>query len=316
MTNITNIKNILERSLTQFLLALAFSTFLISVISCSDNSTEEKGALEVTKPSEESKKYPDGTYCADVTYFNPNTSTLRTYTLNVEVEDNALTMINWPNGGWLDDSHFSPAKLDHDGSCKFTSDKSYEYKIKITGPPCSNISIIEDERELTNVNNIPLYTLGSCASNYDLTEIELSEVERITGISRYDKISEEKCNGVYKYVKEIRSTSGPDGVPVSKLLYEGQMITTTTIGPDERILCQTIIAKRKGHYYLLINESSIKANLGIIKFNPELKESQEVLICPEPAKYGWSSYSMRVVNNSSDLELLKQLLNKYCTYSL
>jgi hypothetical protein len=38
-------------------------------------------------------KYEDGTYCADVTYHNPNTGTTNTYTLNFEVEDNNLTKI-------------------------------------------------------------------------------------------------------------------------------------------------------------------------------------------------------------------------------
>ena len=100
----------------------------------SNTSNEEFGSD--TRETEETEKYPDGEYCAEVTYYNPNTGTRSTYTLNVEVEGNELTQINWPNGGWLDDSHFSPEELDEDGNCSFTSDRGYEYEVKITGSPC------------------------------------------------------------------------------------------------------------------------------------------------------------------------------------
>lgn len=84
-----------------------------------------------------SGKYKDGTYCATVEYYNPNTGTRNSYDLSVEVEDGELTVIHWPNGGWLDDSHFTPEELDEDGSVSFTSDKGYEYTVTIDSEgPC------------------------------------------------------------------------------------------------------------------------------------------------------------------------------------
>jgi hypothetical protein len=80
--------------------------------------------------------YSDGTYCAEVEYYNSRTGTSSSYTLNVEIEDNEVTKIYWPNGGWLDDDHFDPEELD-DGECSFTSDKGYDYEVEITGPECS-----------------------------------------------------------------------------------------------------------------------------------------------------------------------------------
>lgn len=84
-----------------------------------------------------SDKYEDGIYCADVSYYNPNTGNSNTYTLNVEIENNELIKIYWPNGGWLDDSHFIPEELDYNGFCSFSSDKGYEYTVQITGSECS-----------------------------------------------------------------------------------------------------------------------------------------------------------------------------------
>ena len=80
--------------------------------------------------------YSDGTYCADVTYYNPNTGTENTYTLEVVVESNELVKIYWSNGGWLDEDHFTPEELDSDGYCSFSSDRGYEYTVQITGQDC------------------------------------------------------------------------------------------------------------------------------------------------------------------------------------
>ena len=61
--------------------------------------------------SNHSRKYNDGNYCAEVEYYNLKTGTHSTYTLPVEVENNKLTVIHFPNGGWLDDSHFTPPTI-------------------------------------------------------------------------------------------------------------------------------------------------------------------------------------------------------------
>ena len=39
-------------------------------------------------------------------------------------------VIHFPNGGWLDDSHFKPPTIDN-GKAKFVSDRGYHYSIKI-----------------------------------------------------------------------------------------------------------------------------------------------------------------------------------------
>lgn len=79
------------------------------------------------------QEYPDGIYCAEVEYYNPNTGTNSSYTLTIEVEDNEVTRVNFPNGGWLGSEDFSDAELDGQGTVTFTSDKGYDYEIRIIG---------------------------------------------------------------------------------------------------------------------------------------------------------------------------------------
>ncbi len=102
---------------------------IILLFSCTDSSFSDTNNESETKFDTE--EYGDGTWCADVEYYNSNTGTRNTYTLDVEVENGELAQINWPNGGWLDESHFSPVDIS-DGECSFTSDKGYEYSITLT----------------------------------------------------------------------------------------------------------------------------------------------------------------------------------------
>ena len=74
----------------------------------------------------------DGEHEVEVQYYNPHTGTSSTYTLTVDVENGEVVKIYWPNGGWLDESHFTGADLDEEGNASFTSDKGYEYNITIT----------------------------------------------------------------------------------------------------------------------------------------------------------------------------------------
>lgn len=87
---------------------------------------------------QEQSDIEDGEHEAEVQYYNPHTGTSSTYTLTVDVENGEVVKIYWPNGGWLDESHFTGADLDEDGNASFTSDKGYEYNITITDIESSN----------------------------------------------------------------------------------------------------------------------------------------------------------------------------------
>jgi hypothetical protein len=95
------------------------------------------GEIETTDEAEYSTEedyygYRDGTYCAEVDYYYSETGTSSTYTLNVDVEGNELVVIHWPNGGWLDDSHFVPVDISG-GEVSFTSDRGVDYTVSIMG---------------------------------------------------------------------------------------------------------------------------------------------------------------------------------------
>lgn len=120
---------------------IIFFLFLL-LISCKENnksytdSSEETLVENIESDNDESNniensdEYSDGTYCAEVEYYNPSTGTRNTYDLDVEVESGELTVIHWPNSGWLDKSHFSPEDIT-DGECEFTSDRGYRYTVTL-----------------------------------------------------------------------------------------------------------------------------------------------------------------------------------------
>lgn len=122
------------------------------LVACNSTSTDEDENYI------DENGYVDGTYCAEINYYNPNTGTNSTYNLNVEVVSNEVTTIYWGNGGWLDEDHFYSEELDSDGTCSFTSDKGYEYEIRILGEQCNNTdessfqNDIRSEQESTTCN--------------------------------------------------------------------------------------------------------------------------------------------------------------------
>lgn len=84
--------------------------------------------------------FEDGEYCAEVKYHNPNTGKTSSWTLPVEIEDNKLIKIEFTNGGWLDDTHFTPPKPNENQYFEFTDDRGYEYEV----------SLLEDDEQCNN----------------------------------------------------------------------------------------------------------------------------------------------------------------------
>lgn len=104
---------------------------------------EEESSIEYV---EESSNYNNGTYCAEVEYYNPRTGTNSTYTLVVEVEDGRLVKIEWPNGGWLDEDHYSGVEISESGEASFESDRGNQYTIQIiSSSACSFNGYIESD---------------------------------------------------------------------------------------------------------------------------------------------------------------------------
>tara|TARA_R100000935_G_C2743644_1_gene126899 strand:- start:92 stop:502 length:411 start_codon:yes stop_codon:yes gene_type:complete len=80
---------------------------------------------------EENVGYEDGTYTATVYYNNPETDYSATYTLDVEVEDNEVTIIYFPNDGYLDEDHIWPEELDDQGYVMIYGEEGKTYEIQI-----------------------------------------------------------------------------------------------------------------------------------------------------------------------------------------
>ncbi len=123
---------------------LCLTTFVIQCKKTNSNYDDEQ-----EESYSDENGYSDGTYCAEIEYYYSETGTSSTYTLLVEIENNELTVIHWPNGGWLDNSHFTPPDISS-GEATFSSDRGVEYTVKIIGNEgdCTTSSYATDEDEL------------------------------------------------------------------------------------------------------------------------------------------------------------------------
>lgn len=100
--------------------------------SAAEQRTESYSEETDTEEAIKEERFPDDRYTATVEYYNPNTGNSNTYSLEVEVENNTVTVIYFNNGGWLDGTHIvSGGELDDDGSTTIESDKGYYYTVTI-----------------------------------------------------------------------------------------------------------------------------------------------------------------------------------------
>lgn len=111
---------------------LIFILTLLSACSKSESFGGNNSVLGISGSLDTANKFEDGKYCAEVGYYNPDTGTETTYTLTVQVQDNEVVGINFPNGGYIDDE-ITDGSLDSSGETSFAMDNGTEYTVEITG---------------------------------------------------------------------------------------------------------------------------------------------------------------------------------------
>ena len=278
---------------------LFYLIMLVFVLASCGSSSSEDSEEEYAIEGQTADGFEDGTYCADVTYYNPNTGTSNDYTLEVEVSGNEVTQINFGNGGWLDSDHMSPETLDENGECTITSDKNYEYSIKITGRDCGYSDNINPETD----EDMPRYTFSDCTEMLNMSEEEIEDC-----LSSYDEdelLSENGFKILEKYVNNIRSIHANYNREVAKL--QGKQnklqneINEGYVQNIERrsaygVTSQVVTIKKRGINYTFEVRGSEKCTMGTATFDENATGWQMVYIKQYPDVDHWSGYSMRIIN--------------------
>jgi hypothetical protein len=107
--------------------------FLFS-ISCSNTHQYADDELDYISSKNSDCSLKDDIYEAEIEYHNPETGYSKNYTLEVEIEDCYVVKINWPNGGWLDESHITPDKIDDTGNVLIEGENGKTYDIHVDYP--------------------------------------------------------------------------------------------------------------------------------------------------------------------------------------
>ncbi|WP_139921398.1 hypothetical protein [Hymenobacter sp. DG01] len=96
--------------------------------SSTDDESDESDESGETAEASTSSYSSSGS--GNVEYYNPNTGTQSTYTLDVEHDSNGdVERINFDNGGWIDDSHIVDQTHNGDGTITVTTDRGAEYTV-------------------------------------------------------------------------------------------------------------------------------------------------------------------------------------------
>jgi hypothetical protein len=292
----------------KYLLLIIVWMFLHSSCGGSNSDDEDNLTEEFPIEGQTADGFEDGTYCADVNYYNPNTTTSSNYTLEVEVEGNEVVRINFGNGGWLDSDHMTPEALDNEGNCTVTSDRNYEYEITITGKDCGssdNIPVEEDP--------IVQFTVRECAAAYSMSEKELKNCEKTLSLDRDQLINEEMCKIMGNYISEVREEMA-NWAPIENEMNEGYIQGVYFYAAHEIATCHQIIVLKHGKYYWLQVSGNSKCSTGTMKFNENSSGWQSVPVKYSPNSDSYSVYSMKMMGENSSKSSLDSEIRSYCSF--
>jgi hypothetical protein len=234
--------------------------------------------------------FEDGTYCAEVEYYNPNTGTQSPYELEVEVSGNQVVQINFGNGGWLDTDHFSPEDIDSEGQCTIVSDRNYEYTIQLVEKDgnCRQDDIPEEEEEPE-----VLFSLQQCAQIYNMSKNELNKYMRDFNVGPNDQYTEEMCENMGDYIQEIRKLNQKWGKTQNEI--KNGYITNITRRSAFGVTSQVVTIQKNGIVYQLEVRGSEECTMGTAIFDENNYDWQLVYIKQYPDKESYSGHYMRIL---------------------
>lgn len=286
--------------------------FVLAIQACNnfDNSSESETETAPTQ-EEEVSKYPDDTYCAEVSYYNPNTGTNKNYDFNVDVENNELVKIHFPNDGWLDDSHFTPEELDKNGYCSFTSDKGYKYEVQITGAECN----------FTASSAAGIVTYADCATGLVINAEEYAEALKELQIDPSAHANLSQCEIIAQYISNRKNLKIEHDAELAQMKgAQNSLSNEMNEGYIQNVLfsnlpmgmCHQIIVKKHGKYYWLEVNSNERCTTGTIKFNSSQSGWQNVAVKESPDDNDPKGYQVRVKGSSNSLSELDAEIKSYC----
>jgi hypothetical protein len=173
--------------------------FFIILLSCKSTVSSDNSSNSTKKD-----EFLNGSYCAKVDYYNSRTNFTNSYTLNIEVEDNKLVKINFPKGGWLDETHFTPPSFDDQGRASFSTIEGLKYEIKVienrTLCALSTSNPIQDEEKIKiqTYTTINKYVVLIAEGSYSQTSYyEMPDYMSQINLNDDPPMKTEQFNGVY-----------------------------------------------------------------------------------------------------------------------
>lgn len=262
--------------------------------------------------------YPDGAYCADVTYYNRDTDKTIEYKLNVEIENGKLTKIHWANGGWTEEPLIIPVLVDSKGFCVVQSKGgSYQYSISITGAKC----LVTDSLQYFGPYE-GIITRAQCAANFGASDelfnayLNHNNLTDKFPITRDDLLTFQDCELFQEKLTTYIRTREPSNIDKGFI----QKVFTSTNGLG--IICQTMVVQQNGVNYLLEIEGG-NSTMGqtvydpnsekwlMTSFDPNIDGWHEIIVQENPEVDSWTVEVARVLLSGSMTEL-EHYANYFC----
>jgi hypothetical protein len=112
-------------------------------------------------------------------------------------------------------------------------------------------------------------------------------------------------------VKKIESTTRLNNL--KEKIARGHIQAVFSKGDDDSsVECQMLIVKRYGNFYLIEVDGYQRATTGLMNFDPNTSQWQEVRIQMDPQVSRWGVFKVRVVADSYEMATLENMMKFYC----
>ncbi|MBM3455043.1 MAG: hypothetical protein FJX80_07835 [Bacteroidetes bacterium] len=283
-----------KRQKSLYLIVIGILVILFFLFTCDKKCINDVDEFPIEGQTAEG--FEDGTYCAEVDYYNPNTGKSSEYTLEVDVESNEVTTIYWGNGGWLDEDHFTPELLDEQGECSFSSDRGYEYTVQILGQDCDNLDTYDEYKS----KNLPMYSFDEAVYLVGLTQ---DEIDDLNVYEEGDVLSENDLLLLKNYINKIRDFERNNQIDDSNI----NRIRNAQVNLQREIdngyitnirksnAAQIITIEKKGRVYELEVSGNRECTMGTATFDENNYDWQMVYIKQYPNQESYKGYYMRII---------------------
>jgi hypothetical protein len=174
----------------------------------------------------------------------------------------------------------------------------------------NNNGICDKDEKIDGYNFV---SFSDCAIIAEMSQSEIDDYIKQFNTKLDTQIPIDICKIIIDYIMEMRRINKDYKTSTGKIdqmIENGWIHNTTSCTFNKEEIYQNILVERKKHFYWLNVRGGSKCDLGTIKFNPEEKGWQQVIVDSDPDDAKMKGYDMKIGGSGPDRIKVEGAMNR------